>query len=100
MKSLPSGWFTASPEEAKRLLQELKLELTEAHQLHGLPLELVAHRDGATDDILVRNSEQPEVYYVVHLTWRMGPEIDGDHPSIECAGSYGDFLAYERNFGT
>jgi hypothetical protein len=68
------------------------------HLIYSRDVEVVAHRDGATDDILVRQVDEPERYTVIHLTWAGQREIDASHPSVEVDGSWEDFLDYERGF--
>ncbi len=94
---LPVGWFRATTQEAKRLLDELHRELPLGHVLHGVALEVFAHRDGATDDALFRHVHDPDRFTVVHLTWLGRTEIDTDHPGVEVDGSFDDFLAYEKS---
>ncbi len=97
-KTLPEGWFPASEIESKKLYSELQKELPQEHLLFGVDVEVIAHRDGATDDILVRHVGEPERYTVIHLTWSSRQEGDAAHPSVEVDGSWEDFLAYEREF--
>lgn len=59
MASLPEGWFYATPEEQKSLWQELKKELPEGHLLFNKSVQVIAHRDGATDDILCQHLDEP-----------------------------------------
>ena len=98
-KTLPEGWLPASEAESKALHAELQKELPQGHLLFGKDVEVVAHRDGATDDILVRHVGEPERYTVIHLTWAGRREID-PHPSVEVDGSWEDFLDYERGFAS
>ena len=95
---LPAGWFPASAAESKALHDELQKELPQGHLLFGKDVEVVAHRDGATDDILVRHVDKSERYTVIHLTWSSQQEGDALHPSVEMDGSWEDFLAYEQEF--
>ena len=98
-KTLPEGWLSASEAERKALQDDLKKELPQGHLFFGKDVEVVAHRDGATDDILVRHVGEPERYTVIHLTWSSRQEVDASHPSVEMDGFWDDFLAYERGFG-
>ncbi len=95
---LPEGWFLSDPEQSALLHAELCRELPPGHLLYGVPVEVVAHRDG-TDDILCRHVEDTDRLTVVHLTWLMREEIGPDHPTVEADGSLEDFYAYERRFG-
>jgi hypothetical protein len=76
-------------------MDELQREMIPGHLLYGKRIRVIAHRNGATDDILVTHEGQPRRYTVVHLTCSGGPEIDKDHPRIECDGDYAAFLEYE-----
>ncbi len=98
-KTLPAGWFPASEAESKALYAELQKELPCGHLLFGVDVEVIGHRDGATDDVLVRHVNQANRYTVVHLTWSGQQEGDPSHPWVEMDGSWEDFLAYERKFG-
>lgn len=93
--TLPLGWYPATPQDEKRLMDELQREIIPGHLLYGKQIRVIAHRDDATDDILVSHQDQPHRYTVVHLTWSGLPEINKDHPHIECDGDYAAFLEYE-----
>ena len=95
---LPEGWYKASEEESLNLGKELQLEMISGHLLYGKNIKVVAHRDGATDDVLCKHIDEDDIYTVVHLTWSMKPEINPNHPSIETHGSFQDFLDYERRW--
>ena len=97
-KILPEGWFLANEAESKVLHAELQKELPQGHLLFGHDVEVVAHRDGATDDVLLRHIHSSGLYTVVHLTWSGRQEGDPAHPSVEVDGGWEDFLAYERGF--
>jgi hypothetical protein len=88
---LPIGWFSATDEESERLQNELNLEMTEGDPLHGVPIRIVAHRDGTTDDVLCKILDVDDHYAVVHLTWSMKPEINEKHPTIEYRGTFFSF---------
>lgn len=98
MLDLPDGWFIASPEQKASLEKELHLELPKGHALFGIPIKIVAHRDGATDDVLCKHLEADDLYSVVHLTWRMREEIHAEFPLIECQGTFQQFLEYEASY--
>ncbi|MBV9926792.1 MAG: hypothetical protein JOZ96_17365 [Acidobacteria bacterium] len=98
LRDLPEGWYPASEQDESRLADELRRELTPGHLLYGRPVRVIAHRNGATDDILVAHRDQPGRFTVVHLTWRGGPEINQAHPSVECDGDYAAFLEYEARW--
>ncbi|MCJ8313108.1 MAG: hypothetical protein MJK11_09080 [Pseudomonadales bacterium] len=95
---LPEGWFSADNEDKKRLGNELKIELITGHKLYSKKIEIVAHRDDATDDVLCKHIDENDSYSVVHLTWCMKPEIDIKHPLVVMQGSFEDFLAYEAKW--
>src|ERR1700685_1451945 len=92
---LPEGWFSADPEQAKRLLDELQRELRPGHVLYGVRLETFAHRDDATDDVLFRHVDEPTRFTNVHLTWLGREEIDRHHPSVTFDGPFDAFIASE-----
>jgi hypothetical protein len=96
---LPYGWFYPSPNERAALERELQLELPAQHLLYHKPVEVIAHRRGATDDILCRHLDEPQRYTVVHLTWAMKTEINAGFPTVEADGTWQDFLNYENKFG-
>ena len=94
-KALPSGWFSTTKEEAKSLFNELQRELPPGHLLYGKKVCIVAHKNGATDDVLCQHLDEVDLFTVVHLTWSMRQEINEFHPAVEMVGSFQDFLAYE-----
>lgn len=96
--NFPEGWYKADEEEALRLHKELNTEMLQVHFLYQKNIEIVAHRDGATDDILCKHLDDENLYTVVHLTWKMKPEIDNRFPAIEFHGSFEGFCEYEANF--
>lgn len=98
LKNLPEGWFVASTEEAQNLHEELLKELSPGHVLYNIPIKVVAHRRGATDDILCNHIDKPERFTVIHLTWSGKQEINSNFPYIEMDGSFEDFLKYEQSF--
>ena len=97
MNSLPEGWSVPNQQETGSILQELARELTEQHRLFGQSFDLVAWRDGATDDILLRHTVSEDFYTVLHLTWSHRPE-NPPWPCIEVQGNFQDFLDYEARF--
>ena len=96
---LPEGWYYATSEESKSLWEELQKELPPGHLLFEKPVKVIAHRDGATDDILCQHLNEMNRYTVIHLTWSMSREIDEGYPAVEVDGSFADFLDYEESFG-
>jgi hypothetical protein len=68
-EKLPQGWSVCVHPEG--FAQELRLELSKGHPLHGRDLSAVAVRDDR-DDALFR-SPAGEMF-VVHLTWRQSAE--------------------------
>ncbi|MBK8900644.1 MAG: hypothetical protein IPM53_05660 [Anaerolineaceae bacterium] len=95
---LPLGWFYATPEERESLEEELQKELPQGHLLFNKLVQVIAHRAGATDDILCQHLEEPDRYTVIHLTWSMKTEINEKHPTVEVDGRFPHFLAYEQRF--
>ncbi len=95
---LPVGWYYATPAERESLGEELQRELPQGHPLFNKPVQIIAHRAGATDDILCRHLDEPNRYTVIHLTWSMKTEIDTRYPTVEVDGRFQDFLAYEQRF--
>ncbi len=93
---LPECWYSADAEEELRLTKELLLELIPTHALHGLNIKVVAHRDGANDDILCKHTDKEDLFTVVHLTWSMKPEVDARYPTIDFHGTYTEFLKWEE----
>jgi hypothetical protein len=97
-KILPLGWFVASEKEALELKNELDKEMSEEHLLYGKSIKVIAHRDGATDDILCQDENDLAHFTVIHLTWSGKKEKTKDFPFIEIDGNFDDFLRYENNF--
>jgi hypothetical protein len=96
---LPEGWFSATPEESLSLWDELQNELPVGHILFHKPVKVIAHRSGATDDILCHHLNESNRYTIVHLTWSMRTEINEKYPTVEVDGSFEDFQNYEKNEG-
>ncbi|MBI5032892.1 MAG: hypothetical protein HZB51_20415 [Chloroflexi bacterium] len=99
LEQLPEGWFYATPEESASLWKELQKELPKGHVLFHKRIQVMAHRHGATDDILCHHLDEPNRYTVVHLTWSMKTEINERFPTIEMDGSFHDFINYEKKSG-
>ncbi|MDD1794428.1 hypothetical protein LRP50_14940 [Enterovibrio sp. ZSDZ42] len=95
---LPHDWFHADSEDKEMYGKELNLEMLSGHFLFSKNIEVYAHRNDATDDILCRHIDAEDLYTVVHLTWSMRPEIDNKHPTVEFHGSYDEFLQYNSKF--
>ena len=89
---MPEGWFYATEEESKSLWKELQKELPEGHILFEKPIQVIAHRRGATDDILCKHLDETDRYTVIHLTWSMKTEIDERFPMVEADGSFTEFV--------
>ena len=96
--NLPDEWLQASNENKERLQRELRTEMLTGHVLYDRDIEVVAHRDDTTDDILVCHKDNTSRYTVVHLTWRMAPELNTQYPTIESYSTFDDFLQYETSF--
>ena len=94
---LPDGWFASPQDHAESLVAELARELPTGHLLDGVAVSVVAHRDG-TDDILCWHHNDLARFTVIHLSWLGRTEINSQHPTVECDGSFDDFLEYERAF--
>jgi hypothetical protein len=78
------------------LLDELQRELSDGHILKSVIVETVAHRGGASDDVLFRRIGEPQHYAIVHLTWSGRPEIDPRWPSVIFEGTFEELLAYDK----
>ncbi len=98
--SLPEGWYEATPQESDHYYNELQIELSEGHLLYSCDVSVVAHRDGATDDILCQYENELDRFIVIHLTWKQGEETSPHFPSVEVDGTFADFLEYENMWGT
>ena len=94
---LPEGWFASDTSRSASLLAELEREVPPGHLLRGVPIEVVAHREG-TDDILCRHLGDSSRFTVIHLSWRGREEIDARYPAVESSGDFESFLAYEARF--
>ena len=97
--NLPKGWFYAATDESLSLWDELQRELPEGHSLFHVPVRVIAHRAGATDDILCVHLNETDRYTVIHLTWSMKTEINEKFPAIEMDGTFEDFQKYEKQYG-
>jgi hypothetical protein len=75
---------------------ELQRELPPGHVLTGRALETFAWREGATDDVLLRHTDEPERFTVIHLSWLGRTEINSEHPTVEFDGAFAEFLAEEK----
>ena len=96
-EDLPEGWYCSDEKTAQELYAELMRELPPGHTLFGVPVEVVAHRQG-TDDILCRHRANPTRFTVIHLSWIGKQEIDSKHPHVENDGDFASFLQYESQF--
>jgi hypothetical protein len=113
---LPEGWFDDPAEIHDRSLEyfrELPGVKPQRHALAGVPVVVVAYREG-NDDVLLRllksvtipssNTNVPLEFTsgdfcVVHFTWSGRREV-ADHPTLEFAGSFEEFVAWEDAWGT
>jgi hypothetical protein len=112
---LPEGWFDDPEEIHEKHLEyfrELPGSKPQLHPLAGVPVVVVAYREG-NDDILVRLLRSVQLdsadhksakelasgdFCVVHLTWSLRQEV-ADHPTLEFAGSFEAFMAWENAWG-
>jgi len=94
--ALPEGWFYPDQAVSQRLHAELQRELPPGHLLHGRAVETFAWRDGATDDVLFRHTDQPDRFTVIHLSWLGRTEINAQHPTVEFDGTFVGFIAEEE----
>ena len=95
---LPEGWSHATDEVRESHGGEYYRELPPMHPLSGIPIELVAYREG-TDDILMKHLNEPDRFTVVHLSWLMRQELP-NHPRVEFSGTHAEFLEWEyANWG-
>ena len=114
----PEGWFDDPAEIHEKYLEyfrELPGLKPQPHALAGMPVQVIAYREG-NDDILLRVLKSMRVpsrgvkgeatvriltsgdVCVVHLTWSQRREVT-DFPTLEFAGSFEEFLAWEENWG-
>jgi hypothetical protein len=94
--ALPQGWFYPDRDTARELRAELLRELPPDHALAGRPVETFAWREGATDDVLFRHTDEPDRFTVIHLSWLGRAEINAEHPAMEFDGTLAEFLAKEK----
>lgn len=92
---LPESWQPVAADRAAGLLRELRLEVVEGHLLYQCAVRAVAACNSC-DDALFQHLAAPERYTVVHLTYRGGPEINAQHPTVEFDGSWAAFVAEQR----
>jgi hypothetical protein len=94
--ALPEGWYYPKAADAQSLLSEFRRELPHGHLLDGIPVEVFAWCDGATDDVLFHHLREPDRFTVIHLTWAGHTEINTQHPTVEFDGNFFDFFAHEE----
>ena len=92
LEELPEGWYRSEGEKREQLQREYETELPAEHPLAGIPVRVIAHREG-TDDVLLEHLDS-DLLSVVHLTWRRAKEFP-NHPTLEFTGSFAAFLAWE-----
>ena len=79
-----STWRHVDDEEAVGLKNQLNKELSSNHKLSNITKSLiVVARDKASDDILLREVDDLDRYYLVHLTWQPHPDSHVDFPWSE-----------------
>jgi hypothetical protein len=93
---LPNGWFRPDADEVLSLHAELQRELPPGHILYGVPVLTFAMRRG-NDDVLFRHRNEPNLFTVIHLSWLGRTEINARHPTVEFAGSFSGFIAWEES---
>lgn len=93
--ALPLGWYYPDTEDTQRILNEFQRELPPGHLLDGVPVDVFAWREGATDDVLFRHRSQSDRFTVIHLSWLGRTEINAQHPTVEFDGTFAGFLASE-----
>jgi len=67
-------WEVPSVKGSTGLLAELRLEISDGHDLFGLDCSVVAKRIDC-DEILVKTAD--DRFALVHLTWKSNPEVAG-----------------------
>jgi hypothetical protein len=113
--NLPEGWFDNPGELHDKYLEyfrELPNLKPQRHVLAGVPVVVVAYREG-NDDILLRLIKSVTIslknnkvssqlnsgdFCVVHLTWSQRQEV-ADHPTLEFSGTFEEFVAWEDGWG-
>ncbi len=83
-------WTTANL-YANELELELKKELSNGHVLEGKPVTIIARRKD-NDDVLVKVTEEPVIYAVVHLTWSKSKERVPKCPRTTIYGSWTEWV--------
>jgi hypothetical protein len=94
---LPEGWFLSDEATRTDLEREYSLELPPIHPLAGVPVRVIADRQGMNDDILVQHLNELDRFSVVHLSW-VGRQEVPDFPCVDFDGSFADFIAWEQLF--
>ena len=94
--ALPQGWSYPDHDTALNLHAELLRELPPGHVLTGREVETFAWREGATDDVLFRHTDEPDRFTVIHLSWLGRTEINAEYPAVEFDGTFAEFLAEEK----
>lgn len=97
-ENLPEGWYISGSEEEDRLNHELQKELPPGHILYKKPVKVIAHRDGASDDILCQHQSDLRKFTVIHLSWSMKEEINSSFPTVEVNGTFENFVEYETKW--
>lgn len=84
------NWF--QPDNLHVFENELEIELNVSHKLFGMKVKAVA-RCASNDDVLFSSFGK---YYIVHLTWKKGVEIEG-FPKYREFENVHDALSYIEN---
>ncbi|MCW8886685.1 MAG: hypothetical protein OQK12_15770 [Motiliproteus sp.] len=85
----PADWSALSESEALSFELELERELSNEHQLKGVPVKALGRRNGH-DEFLFQLQDGSENLAKVHLTW--SAETDHRWPWTEIFGSFNQFL--------
>ena len=75
------SWEPANPIEMTSVIDQLKIEVGPSHQIyHVLDSATIFARDGASDDVLVSNPNDPSTVFIVHPTWSRAVEPNNHFP--------------------
>ena len=83
-------WELVSPDSARKLEAELRLEAVPGHPLYGVVAQAFGRRDGR-DDIALALPD--ETFAVVHLTWISKPERSAAFPFVDHYATVQDLQA-------
>ncbi|SFS13178.1 hypothetical protein [Yoonia litorea] len=76
---LPADWAELPPQTRRAFTYDFRREMGPAHPLSRLKTSgVVVATAKASDDVLLWDSAQKDIFYLVHLTWSGKPDYRGE----------------------